>query len=61
MNSNHLPPTELEWANANVEAIRVSGARIVGLKKTIERHDTAYSQTVWLTLVQLKGLAIDLL
>ena len=43
MNSNHLPPTELEWANANVEVIRVSGARIVGLKKTIERDDAAYA------------------
>ena len=32
---------------------------IIGLKKDVRKNDVPYTQTVWLTVTQLRGLAIE--
>lgn len=59
MDPSYPPPTEQEWAEASVEVIRLNDERIVGLRKDLEKNGVPYSQTVWLTLTQLRAVAID--
>ena len=59
MDPSYPPPTEHEWANAEVQVIRIDQPPIVGLKKDVMKNGVPYSQTVWLTIPQLRGLAIE--
>ncbi len=60
MKANGSPPTALEWASSDVQVTLIRESGIVGLTKRIERENAAYSQTIWLTLTQLRALASDL-
>ena len=59
MDPKYPPPTELEWAKVDVQVIRIGNSPIVGLKKDLRKNDVPYTQTVWLTVPQLRGLAIE--
>ncbi|WP_145201240.1 hypothetical protein [Thalassoglobus polymorphus] len=59
MDPTYPPPTEQEWAAAEVQVIRIEGSPIIGLRKDIRKNDVPYVQTVWLTVPQLRGLAIE--
>lgn len=52
-------PTEQEWAKADVQVIKLSNPPIIGLRKDVRKNDVPYTQTVWLTIPQLRGLAIE--
>ncbi len=53
------PPTEEEWARADVVVIKREDVQIVGLRKELTKDHVPYTQTVWLTFAQLRGLTID--
>lgn len=53
------PPTEQEWAQAEVTVIRTGEPPIIGLRKELQKDGVPYTQTVWLTIGQLRGLAIE--
>jgi hypothetical protein len=59
MAPTYPPPTEHELARANVQVIRLDQPPIIGLKKDLEKNGVPYSQTVWFTIPQLRGLAIE--
>lgn len=59
MDPKYPPPTEIEWANAEVQVIRFDNSPIIGLRKDLEKNNVPYTQTVWLTIPQLRGLAIE--
>ncbi len=59
MDAKYPPPTETEWAHAEVQVIRLGDSPIIGLKKDLRKNDVPYTQTVWLTIPQLRGLAIE--
>ena len=59
MDPTYPPPTEQEWANADVQVIKLGDPPIIGLKKDVRKNDVPYTQTVWLTIGQLRGLAIE--
>ncbi|MFV0442883.1 MAG: hypothetical protein ACK5Q5_04855 [Planctomycetaceae bacterium] len=59
MDPSYPPPTEREWAEADAQVIRLGDARIIGLRKDVTKNGVPYSQTVWLTIGQLRGLAIE--
>jgi hypothetical protein len=55
-------PTPEEWSKADVtviQEIKEGRPPIIGLRKNVRKDDVPYSQTVWLTPPQLRGLAID--
>ncbi len=53
------PPNEHEWAIAEVTVIKLGDPPIIGLRKDVRKNGVPYTQTVWLTIPQLRGLAID--
>jgi hypothetical protein len=54
------PPTQLEWAHANATVIKQDGDPIlIGIRKEIEKNGVPYSQTVWMTIGQFRGICID--
>ena len=59
MDARSPPPTELEWAQADVHVIRLHEVSVIGLRKDVVKNGVPYSQTVWLTFAQLRGLAIE--
>ena len=60
MNSQtYPPPTEHEWVQAEVQVIKVGEPPIIGLRKDVRKNGVPYTQTVWLTIPQLRGLAIE--
>ena len=50
MDPKYPPPTEIEWAKAEVQVIRFSNSPIIGLRKDLEKNNVPYTQTVWLTI-----------
>lgn len=56
---SYPPPTEQEWAQAEVAVIRQGTPPIIGLRKQMRKNGVPYSQTVWLTVTQLRALAIE--
>ena len=58
MDPSYPPPTEHEWAAADVQVVRRDDPPIIGLRKDLEKNGIPYTQTVWLTVPQLRGLAI---
>ncbi len=59
MDPKYPPPTEIEWANAEIKVIRINDSPIIGLRKDLRKNDVPYTQTVWMTIPQLRGLAIE--
>ena len=59
MDPSYPPPTEHEWAAADVQVVRLDDPPIIGLRKDLEKNGVPYRQTVWLTVPQLRGLAIE--
>lgn len=59
MDPTYPPPTEHEWANADVQVVKLGEPPIIGLKKDLRKNDVPYTQTVWLTVTQLRALAIE--
>ena len=59
MNPNYPAPTEIEWASMPIQVIRIENSPIIGLRKEIEKNNVPYTQTVWLTIPQLRALAIE--
>ena len=59
MDPRYPAPTEQEWATADVQVMLIGETQIIGLKKDLVMNGIAYSQTVWLTNLQLRSLAID--
>jgi hypothetical protein len=56
---SYEPPTPAEWAKAVVIVIKEGEPPIIGLRKNVTKNGVPYSQTVWLTVTQLRGLAIE--
>jgi len=54
---SYEPPTPQEWAQT--EVIVIKEGRIIGLRKTLSKNGVPYTQTVWFTVTQLRGLAIE--
>lgn len=52
-------PTEQEWAQADVKVIKFENSPIIGLQKEVLKNGDPYVQTVWMTLPQLRAVAIE--
>lgn len=59
MDPRYPAPTESEWASAPVQVIRIKDSFVIGLRKDLEKNGIPYTQTVWLTIPQLRSLAIE--
>lgn len=54
------PPTEAEWPKEEVTVIKLgSDPQTIGLRKEVTKNGMPYKQTVWLTVVQVRGLTIQ--
>jgi len=57
---SYLPPTEAEWALANATVIKVeSDPMRIGVRKNVVKNGVPYSQTVWMTIGQFRGICIE--
>lgn len=60
------PPTESEWALQDVTVIKQLGdpslgdPSRIGLRKKVTKDGVSYEQAVWLTVGQLREVAIEM-
>lgn len=56
---NNQPPTPEEWARAQVKVGKHGEPMILCLQKDVVKDGVQYTQKIWLTPSQLRGMAIE--